>query len=818
MYKNIFLLCLIFLLAITIVSASEEISILDESKVLGDLSSNQIELEKSIKITPDSAFYGIKRTFEDIGLAFTFDSEKKAEKAMDLANKRLVEIKMMSEEGNMRGMDKAKRAHENALSRVRTNVEIIKQRNDVNSDLKDVLYIEKQLEEHKEKVLQLEENIREKPNDKLDKKEKEQLKDFVDSSKKETEKIDSYIQQEKESIKEEYNKKEGYTNSNAVDQKIKEIEENEGLNLDEKTKAITAMKEADFLIEEAKLKIDKTKDLLCFKECLSKDDSKSCADKCLTVSSYSLPAKPKVLTAVTANVAKNIDNNSANCGGGENATICHKPGTPAQQTMNVPQSALNGHIGHGDTCGACDAEPIDEKMTFKLTFDGTMTSTDGEEPSTQSGTPIYSDDAVSGQSLAYVKFREYYQYICEDNFNEEEGTVQSWIKFDRFGSDAVVWHTDDSKYVMYYDKGSTNGYKAIKGRVGLIRDEPYYKFDERDTPNDEPNTWLGTGWHFIVMTWKGSPSGTSKLYVDGELKDSKDFSGGEDCFTFRIGNNYWPGMPWSEGKIDELEMYNYERSPAQVLSDYDEFAHMTQVEEEEEEIIDEDYETEENETIDIDYETEEIEMNDDEVEENEDEIELIEDDDNRVVYQAIETQQITSEIKKCSSIPFPADDFCKNGRIAPVKDKGCLVGYKCKEIIRVEKEKPKLICPDTCKSESCIERCNNAKAEIKILEENEVATEKKMELVRVEIKKDYESITKLAIEKENIRERPETLIKDEDLTALRSNIVEAEKYLNEALELKSLSEDAFLWGDYIFAYDNALLSGKYAKEAINSIS
>ncbi len=37
----------------------------------------------------------------------------------------------------------------------------------------------------------------------------------------------------------------------------------------------------------------------------------------------------------------------------DTVTICHKPGTPAQQTMIIPVSALNGHLGHGDTIGAC---------------------------------------------------------------------------------------------------------------------------------------------------------------------------------------------------------------------------------------------------------------------------------------------------------------------------------------------------------------------------------------------------------------------------------------------------------------------------------
>ena len=37
----------------------------------------------------------------------------------------------------------------------------------------------------------------------------------------------------------------------------------------------------------------------------------------------------------------------------DDKTICHKPGTPAEKTMVIPQSAWPGHEGHGDTEGAC---------------------------------------------------------------------------------------------------------------------------------------------------------------------------------------------------------------------------------------------------------------------------------------------------------------------------------------------------------------------------------------------------------------------------------------------------------------------------------
>jgi alpha-tubulin suppressor-like RCC1 family protein len=40
---------------------------------------------------------------------------------------------------------------------------------------------------------------------------------------------------------------------------------------------------------------------------------------------------------------------------GEKTAICHKPGTPAEKTLYVPPSALNGHLGHGDTLGSCSS-------------------------------------------------------------------------------------------------------------------------------------------------------------------------------------------------------------------------------------------------------------------------------------------------------------------------------------------------------------------------------------------------------------------------------------------------------------------------------
>ena len=45
--------------------------------------------------------------------------------------------------------------------------------------------------------------------------------------------------------------------------------------------------------------------------------------------------------------------------GHNKVTICHKPGTTDELTMNVPEPALKGHLRHGDSSGPCAVSPTD---------------------------------------------------------------------------------------------------------------------------------------------------------------------------------------------------------------------------------------------------------------------------------------------------------------------------------------------------------------------------------------------------------------------------------------------------------------------------
>ena len=40
--------------------------------------------------------------------------------------------------------------------------------------------------------------------------------------------------------------------------------------------------------------------------------------------------------------------------GNGQVTICHKPGTPAEQTTEVDSPAVPAHLAHGDTLGPCE--------------------------------------------------------------------------------------------------------------------------------------------------------------------------------------------------------------------------------------------------------------------------------------------------------------------------------------------------------------------------------------------------------------------------------------------------------------------------------
>jgi hypothetical protein len=62
--------------------------------------------------------------------------------------------------------------------------------------------------------------------------------------------------------------------------------------------------------------------------------------------------------------------------------ICHKPGTPAEKTKEVPQSAVDGHLRHGDRLGPCETTTTTTTETPTTSTTETPTTTTTETPTT----------------------------------------------------------------------------------------------------------------------------------------------------------------------------------------------------------------------------------------------------------------------------------------------------------------------------------------------------------------------------------------------------------------------------------------------------
>jgi hypothetical protein len=63
----------------------------------------------------------------------------------------------------------------------------------------------------------------------------------------------------------------------------------------------------------------------------------------------------------------------------DKVTICHKPGTAAEETLSVAAPALKAHLGHGDSEGECSFTETDtEPPTVTVPADITQGITAGE--------------------------------------------------------------------------------------------------------------------------------------------------------------------------------------------------------------------------------------------------------------------------------------------------------------------------------------------------------------------------------------------------------------------------------------------------------
>jgi len=138
-------------------------------------------------------------------------------------------------------------------------------------------------------------------------------------------------------------------------------------------------------------------------------------------------------------------------------------------------------------------------------------------------------------------------YSANGLLDIHQGTVICWLRFlpSEGRRDHVILHTDDSRIVLYVDTFFSRGMQReilrIAARAGGVHravdtDSGGQNFPEASiiVDNDgglasyrypwySPVSFPENEWHLIAMTWDGYPSGTVRIYFDGQLTGEKPY-------------------------------------------------------------------------------------------------------------------------------------------------------------------------------------------------------------------------------------------------------------------------------------------------------
>lgn len=87
-------------------------------------------------------------------------------------------------------------------------------------------------------------------------------------------------------------------------------------------------------------------------------------------------------------------------------TVCHKPGTPAEHTLAVDERALDAHLDHGDTEGACS----EQAAQYGEAGDLGQYADIGGEASAGAAADQYSDGSAAAGSQGNVQSSADLQY------------------------------------------------------------------------------------------------------------------------------------------------------------------------------------------------------------------------------------------------------------------------------------------------------------------------------------------------------------------------------------------------------------------------
>lgn len=210
-------------------------------------------------ITPDSSFYGLKLGWEKVRLAFTFNQERKAEKELALADKRLLEIKRMAEKGNVKAALKAQKSHDALVERAKARLSSIQEDTkeaQVRNTAEKIIGLQRAIQAHENRIEVLKDVLAEQN---LSDDARESIESAVERMENRTEVMSQRLKEKKDRVKTRLRAVTG-DSEEEVDAVINKIENRTGLTDLDKKIAERGINRTERILERVKARIAEEKE------------------------------------------------------------------------------------------------------------------------------------------------------------------------------------------------------------------------------------------------------------------------------------------------------------------------------------------------------------------------------------------------------------------------------------------------------------------------------------------------------------------------------------------------------------------------------
>ena len=185
----------------------------------------EVEVEEA-GITPDSPLYGLDRLMENMRLGLTFNKQKKAERALMIAEERMAEAGEMVEMGKREKAQTAMNHHERYMEKARTAMEGIESNGNEKTAqmaLKKMAMIQNHVEAHTEKIEAVKNRILEKHQDSMTEEQLAHLEEVFGKIQEKASEMEQKAMQKRDNIKTRYKVLTGKTDAE-VEADVAEVE------------------------------------------------------------------------------------------------------------------------------------------------------------------------------------------------------------------------------------------------------------------------------------------------------------------------------------------------------------------------------------------------------------------------------------------------------------------------------------------------------------------------------------------------------------------------------------------------------------------